>query len=197
MPVMSAIERAFCRSGPWRFLTRRVVVPWALDGIALNGEVLELGCGAGVLGEDLLTRFPSIRLTATDVDPSMVETARRRLARFAGRVEVRQADATELPFTDGRFDAVVSFIMLHHTMRWEQALGEAIRVLRPGGHLIGYDVVESAPARIFHRLDLSAHRLATASGLSERLAELPVADVRLDPALHDLIVRFVARRQMR
>ena len=67
MPVMSAIERAFCRSAPWRSLTRRVVIPWALDGITLTGEVLELGCGAGVLGQELLTRFPSIRLTATDV----------------------------------------------------------------------------------------------------------------------------------
>lgn len=196
MPVMSAIERAFCRSAPWRSLTRRVVIPWALDGITLTGEVLELGCGAGVLGQELLTRFPSIRLTATDVDPLMVETARRRLAPFVDRVEVRQADATELPFPDGRFDAVMSFIMLHHTMQWERALAEATRVLRPGGHLIGYDVVDSAPARIFHRLDLSAHRLATATSLRERLAQLPVDDVGLEPALHGLVVRFAARREV-
>jgi ubiquinone/menaquinone biosynthesis C-methylase UbiE len=171
-------------------------MPWALDGITLTGEVLELGCGAGVLGQELLTRFPSIRLTATDVDPLMVETARRRLAPFVDRVEVRQADATELPFPDGRFDAVMSFIMLHHTMQWERALAEATRVLRPGGHLIGYDVVDSAPARIFHRLDLSAHRLATATSLRERLAQLPVDDVGLEPALHGLVVRFAARREV-
>src|SRR2546421_4811911 len=105
MPVMSAVERALCRSGPWRAFTRRVVVPWALDGIDLDGEVLELGSGSGTVAEVLLTRFPSIRVTATDVDPSMVETARRRLAPFSDRVEVQPADATQLPFPDGRFDA--------------------------------------------------------------------------------------------
>ena len=52
MPVMSTIERAFCRNASWRTLTRRVVIPWALDGVTLDGEVLELGSGAGVLAEE-------------------------------------------------------------------------------------------------------------------------------------------------
>jgi len=194
MPVMSAVERAFCRSRPWRSFTRRVVVPWALDGITLDGQVLELGSGSGTVTEQLLARFPDIRLTATDVDPSMLDTARRRLAPFGDRVEVRQADATQLPFPDGSFDAAVSFIMLHHTVQWEEALSEAVRVLRPGGHLAGYDLVESGPARVLHRFDLSPHRLATIGGLPERLGQLPVEDVHVEPALRGLIVRFRARR---
>ncbi len=124
--------------------------PWALDGINLEGYVLELGSGSGTVAEQLLARFPTIHLTATDVDPSMLDTARRRLASFGDRVEVQQADATQLPFPDGSFDAVVSFIMLHHTLQWEEALSEAVRVLRPGGHLTGYDLVESRPARVLH-----------------------------------------------
>jgi ubiquinone/menaquinone biosynthesis C-methylase UbiE len=83
--------------------------------VRLDGEVLELGSGAGVPAEELLARFPSIRLAATDVDPSTVETGRQRLGPFADRVEVRLADATHLPFPDGRFDAVLSFIMLAAT----------------------------------------------------------------------------------
>ena len=142
------------------------------------------------MAEELLARFPSIRLTATDVDASMLDTARRPLASFGDRVEVHQADATRLPFPDGCFDAVVSFIVLHHTVQWEEALGEAVRVLRPGGHLAGYDLVESGPARILHRLDLSPHRSATMSGLRRRLRQLPVDDLRvLEPDPIELVDR--------
>lgn len=194
MPPMSTVEQAFCRSRGWRWFTRRIIFPWALDGIDLRGEVLELGSGSGAMAEELLAKFPSIRLTATDVDPAMVEAAARRLAPFGDRVEVRQADATRLPFPDGRFGAVVSFIMLHHTVQWEQALGEAARVLNPGGHLAGYDVVVSRPARALRRLDMSPHRLATITALRDELSKLPFADVRVEPALRRLVARFAGRR---
>ena len=189
---MSALERAFCRSTAWRALTRRVVFPWALAGIHLDGRVLELGSGSGSVAAELLRRFPSIHLTATDVDPAMLDTARQHLASFGERVDVRQVDATTLPFEVGSFDSVVSFIMLHHTLRWEEVLGEAVRVLRPGGHLVGYDLVSSGPARTFHRLDRSEHRLASADELTARLGQLPVNCVRIDPALGNLVVRFHA-----
>ncbi len=194
MPAMSTVEQAFCRSHLWRWFTRRAIFPWALDGIALQGEVLELGSGSGAMAEELLARFPTIRLTATDVDPAMVEATSRRLERFGDRVEVSQADATQLPFPDGRFDAVVTFIMLHHTVQWEEALAEAARVLRPGGHLAGYDVVLSRPAQVLHRIDLSPHRLATITELRAQLDRLPVDDVRAEPALRGLVARFAARR---
>ena len=194
MPAMSTVEQAFCRSRPWRWFTRRMIFPWALKGIELDGEVLELGSGSGAMAEELLARFPSIHLVATDVDPGMVEAASRRLTPFGDRFEVHQADATQLPFPDGRFDAVVSFIMLHHTVQWEQALGETARVLRPGGHLAGYDVVESRPARVLHRLDLSPHRLATLPELRAHLGQLPVDNDRVEPALGGLVARFAARR---
>ena len=194
MPAMSTVERAFCRSGPWRGFSSRVVVPWVLDGRALTGETLELGTGSGAMAEVLLQRFPSIRLRGTDVDPKMVESARSRLAPFGPRVTVEQADATSLPFESGEFDAVVSFLMLHHVIDWERALSEAARVLRPGGMLFGYDLVDTWAAETLHRLDGSPHRLATPDGLRSCLSELGLDDVRTASSLGGLVVRFSATR---
>jgi ubiquinone/menaquinone biosynthesis C-methylase UbiE len=194
MPVMSRLEQAWCRSLAWRSFTRRVVFPWALEGEDLHGDVLELGSGSGAMAAVLLDRYPDIRLSATDVDPAMLDAARRRLGRFGDRVTVREADATRLPFDDGSFDAVVSFIMLHHVIDWEAALAEVARVLRPGGRLAGYDLVLSGPARVLHRFDRSPHRLATVADLRERLRGLAVDRVEVRPGLGGLVARFTARR---
>jgi ubiquinone/menaquinone biosynthesis C-methylase UbiE len=152
---MSRVEKAVCRSSPWRAFTRRVVLPWALQGARLNGEVLEIGAGSGAMAKELLATTPAVSMCVTDVDQSMVSTAVGNLAGFGTRVTARQADATELPFGDSSFDAVLSWIMLHHTIAWERALAEAVRVLRPGGSLIGYDLVNAGPLRWLHRSDVS------------------------------------------
>ena len=196
MPVMSAVERAWCRSLPWRAFTRRVVFPWAIGDGDLRGSVLELGSGSGAMAHELLARYPDLRLVATDVDPAMRAAASARLEEFRDRVEVREADATNLPFADASFDAVVSFIMLHHVIDWEQALAQVARVLRPGGLVVGYDLVESRLSRLIHRLDRSPHRMATATGLRSRLAELPFDDITVQPALAGLVTRFRARRDI-
>ena len=194
MPAMSALEQAWCRSLPWRTFTRRVVFPWALPKGALGGDVLELGSGSGANAVELLDRYPEVRLTATDVDPAMVETARVHLMGFGDRAQVQQADATELPFADESFDAVVSFIMLHHVIDWEGALREAARVLRPGGLFAGYDLVESGASRLLHRFDRSPHRLTTTSGLRHRLSEVGMEDVTVATSLGGYVARFHARR---
>jgi ubiquinone/menaquinone biosynthesis C-methylase UbiE len=191
---MSRLERAACRSLPWRSFTRRVVTPWAIGWADLRGEVLELGSGSGAMAAALLERYPSIRLTATDVDPAMRSAAADALARFGDRAEVTEADASNLPFADARFDAVVSFIMLHHVVDWEGALGEAARVLRPGGLLAGYDLVSSGPNKLLHRGDSSTHRLATAAALEHRLRELDFTDISVESAFFGTVARFRARR---
>lgn len=97
MPVMSRVERAFCRSAPWQSFTGRVVLPWLLGDTELDGQVLEIGSGPGANGRALLERYRAVELTATDLDPVMVAAARRRLAPHGARVTVTKADATDLP----------------------------------------------------------------------------------------------------
>ncbi|MEZ0067270.1 ubiquinone/menaquinone biosynthesis C-methylase UbiE [Streptacidiphilus sp. MAP12-20] len=119
----------------------------------------------------LLADRPWLSLTTLDPDPAMVTAARTRLAPYGHRARAVQGDATDLPFDDGSFDAVLMFLMLHHVGAWEEALAEAARVLRPGGLLMGYDLLETALARGFHRLEGAQFRLAADQELRRRLDE--------------------------
>jgi SAM-dependent methyltransferase len=194
MPAMSRVEQAFCRSGPWRAFVRRAVLPWALADAPLSGDVLEIGSGSGAMASTVLERYPDVRLTATDVDPAMVAAATSRLAPYRERVEVRQVDSTALEFADDSFDAVISFLMLHHVMAWEEALAEAVRVLRPGGVVVGYDLLDTPPTRLVHAVDGSAHRLFRRADLRAVVSELPVETLDLATGRGGIVARFRFRK---
>jgi ubiquinone/menaquinone biosynthesis C-methylase UbiE len=140
---MSQLESLFLRSVPWRVFATRVILPWGLAGERLDGRALEVGSGSGAMAAALLDRFQQLELTATDVDPQMVLAAGKRLARYGERVTVAQADAARLPFHDDSFDLALSFLMLHHVGDWETALRELVRVVRPGGRVLGGDMIHS------------------------------------------------------
>jgi len=191
---MSPIESALCRSAPWRAFARRVVLPWALQGLRPRGRVLEIGAGSGAMAAELLATYSDITMTVTDLDAEMVDAVADRLASFAGRVTVRHADALALPFPDGSFDVVLSWIMLHHTVEWEKAIAEGLRVLCPGGHLVGYDMLSSTPLRLFHRAEGAPFRLMSFRELREAVRQLPVDQAILNPSLAGLAVRFTLRK---
>lgn len=191
---MSRVEKAICRGAPWRTFTRHLVLPWALQGTQLSGEVLEIGAGSGAMAGELLATMPDITMCVTDFDQSMVSTAVENLAGFGSRVTARQADATALPFGDCSVDTVLSWIMLHHTVAWEKALAEAARVLRPGGLLLGYDLIGAGPVRWLHRAEGTEHRMVGIDELRAELARLRVVDASVRPGLGRVVMRFKARR---
>jgi ubiquinone/menaquinone biosynthesis C-methylase UbiE len=92
---------------------------------ARGREVLEVGCGTGLILERL-ARVAS-RAAGLDLSPGMLEKARER------GLDVREGSATELPFLDHSFDLVCSFKVLAHVPEIHRALGEMVRVCRPGG----------------------------------------------------------------
>lgn len=193
MPVMSVVERSFCRSAPWRSFANRVVLPRALRGVEPTGRLLEIGAGSGSMAEAIARRWPELDVVATDVDPVMVESARQRLA-ACPNATAWPADTTALPFDDAEFDVVASFLMLHHVVDWTAALSEAARVLRPGGTFVGYDLDRTRFATLIHWADRSPYRLIAHDELAPALrsAGLTVVDIGRGLASH--VVAFRARK---
>jgi SAM-dependent methyltransferase len=62
--------------------------------------------------------------------------------------------------------------MLHHAVAWEEALAEALRVLRPGGRLIGYDLLDVTPIRLLHFGAAHDARMLRAGQLAAEFARL-------------------------
>ncbi|MGW4320930.1 class I SAM-dependent methyltransferase [Streptomyces sp. NPDC004684] len=95
------------------------------------GELLDLGCGTGIVTRRLAAGRPGARVTCLDRAPAMTL---RAAARLPGAVV--RADSRRLPFPDGRFDAVTSVWLLHLLPAPEDVravVAECARVLRPGG----------------------------------------------------------------
>jgi len=189
---MSLVESAFCRSAPWQRFADRWVVPWSLRGLELHGDVLEIGAGSGAMAAAVARRAPQARFTVTDLDPAMVRAAERRLAGYH-HVTVQRADVTDLPFADGSFDVVTSHLMLHHVVRWEQALAEAARVLRPGGRFVGYDLTRSLLAKAIHVADRSPYHLLTLEGLDDGLRTVGFGHREIEPSVGGHLMRFSAQ----
>ncbi len=103
----------------------------AMGGVVRGGCALEVGCGRGVGAEIILDRFGAARVDAVDLDPKMIERAKRRLKDRPARVWV--ADATHLDAQDETYDAVFDFGIIHHIPDWRRAVGEIWRVLKPDG----------------------------------------------------------------
>lgn len=130
-------------------------------------EILEIGCG---LGTDLLQfARAGARVTGIDITPKSIELVRKRFAMEGLPVDVRVADAEQLPFKDNSFDVVYSFGVLHHTPDTQKAIDEAYRLLRPGGEIIimlyhrnSLHVMLGAPLYLVARLAFGGNNNVTA-----------------------------------
>jgi ubiquinone/menaquinone biosynthesis C-methylase UbiE len=152
--VLGALSAAFVvaigtiTSSRLRLLARHQM----LEAVAWRGDerVLDVGCGNGFLVNELAKRLTDgraigIDLWKTEAGHQAADVAGRnaQLEGVADRVQIRNADARSMPFEDESFDVIVSSLMLHHAGGDDdrnRVLKEMVRVLRPGGTLLLYDV---------------------------------------------------------
>jgi ubiquinone/menaquinone biosynthesis C-methylase UbiE len=106
-----------------------------------RGKVLELACGTA----RNLSFYPTdVELTGVELSPEMLRIGRERAQELVRTADLRLGDAQGLEFPDASFDTVtctLGFCTIPDTRR---AAGEALRVLRPGGHLLMLEHVRSS-----------------------------------------------------
>jgi len=132
-------------------------------------RVLEVGFGPGT----------AIRLAAKEasftagIDPSQ-EMVRQALRRNrgevkSGRVQIRCASASQIPFEDGAFTVVFEVNSFHHWDNSEAGLKEVHRVLRPGGRLLM--VLNGPHGQSVQKEAERVVRLVAAAGFHQAAAE--------------------------
>ncbi|MEU0350911.1 class I SAM-dependent methyltransferase [Streptomyces sp. NPDC006237] len=175
--LMNRAETLLVNSPPRRWLQRLYEAPLLarLGGRTPGAHVAEIGCGSGYGTRLILDVFGAATVDAVDLDPAMIERARRRLTRHSGRVRFAVGDATDLRAAfdadDGTYDAVFDFGIIHHIPAWRGAVAEAARVLKPGGRFYFEEVTATALARPTYRA-LFDHPKKDRFTAGEFLAEL-------------------------
>jgi len=141
---MGDIYRAFTGSIPQFYdcyLVPLIFEPYSADLVARvrtkpELSVLELACGTGVVTSKLADALgPDHRITASDLNPDMIDIARRKLP-DDGRISWQVIDATALPFDDGEFDAIICQFGCMFFPDRPKAMRAARRVLRAGGQFV-------------------------------------------------------------
>ena len=112
----------------------RTKIPWVLEklyasGLPFGSALLDVGCGAGFMSNAFAVE--GFQITGVDLSEESLEVAKRYDS--TKTVRYLKADALQLPFQDGQFDAVIAMDFLEHVDAPEKVILEISRVLRPGG----------------------------------------------------------------
>jgi SAM-dependent methyltransferase len=120
-------------------------------------KVLEIGVG---MGADYLEWLKAGAIaTGVDLSPASIERARLRCALGGYKADLQVADAEKLPFAADSFDIVYSYGVMHHSPDTARCMGEAWRVLKPGGQ---------ARIMIYHHPSLTGVLLWLRYGIAQR-----------------------------
>jgi ubiquinone/menaquinone biosynthesis C-methylase UbiE len=147
---------------------------------AAPGKLLDVGCGPGFLLTKAMhdTRFT--RVVGVDFSNSMLTLLKARFEN-GRKLDLRLAEARQLPFREGAYDSVVSNMVLHHLAEPWNAIGEMARVARPGGKVVFSDL--RPHEHDYFRDEMADHWLGFEEADVRRwMAEAGLADVRVEDA---------------
>ena len=113
-----------------------------MGGRMREGKALEVGCGPGFGIDIIFDRFGAERIDAFDLDPRMVELAKKRVGRHGDAVDLWAGDAADIKAESDTYDAVFDFFVIHHVPNWREVLSEIYRVLKPGSRFYAGEILE-------------------------------------------------------
>jgi ubiquinone/menaquinone biosynthesis C-methylase UbiE len=145
--VMDTFEAAMMYDQMDHETVNRKFVDDLLLGGKVAGEVIDLGTGTALIPIELCERVDEVRVLAIDASGEMLDLARRRIeiAQMTQRIQLEQADCKSLKgFANAMADVVISNTVIHHLPDPALMVGQAVRLLRPGGRLFIRDLVRPA-----------------------------------------------------
>ena len=167
----------------------------AADMAALSpGErALDVATGTGDLALELAERVsPGGEVVATDFSERMLELARVKASAHSpegARLVIQPANALELPFGDGEFDAATVGFGARNFSDLERGLREMARVVRPGGRVVVLEITtpQRPPLSLFFELwfDRVVPALGRLAGDPQAYSYLP-SSVRRFPGPREL-----------
>lgn len=125
-------QRQFFYKQYWRLVDFHLIMSDVYKKERPN--VLDLGCGRGTISE-YLTFDRKIKPCLVDNSEAGLDLARGNLAQW-GVTRFHKAEATELPFSDSSFDAIISVGLAEHIDDYDKFIAEQVRVLSPGGVIV-------------------------------------------------------------
>jgi len=113
---------------------------WGLHHVAIAQDfaILDVGCGGGATVNRLAAVAMNGMVCGIDYADGSVAVSRRTNAALIarGRVDIRKASVSELPFADSRFDLVTAIETHYYWPDLAASMREIRRVLKPGGTLL-------------------------------------------------------------
>jgi ubiquinone/menaquinone biosynthesis C-methylase UbiE len=133
-----------------------------------RGDVLEVAPGPGYLAIEI-ARLGRFQVTGLDISRTMLEISRENARAAAVSIDLRQGDASDMPFADGSFDLIVCQAAFKNFRQPVSALNEMHRVLRPGGRAVIQDLRKEASSSDISREVHSQQLGAVSSFITKRI----------------------------
>ena len=151
--AMKLTKQEIANLDPYQFMAalgKKVIHPggkqstrevYAMARLQPNQTVLEIGCGLGTTGIEIVKRF-GCNVIITDIDEKMIEKAARNVdrTRLHDKMEIQKADIQQLPFAVNSFDVLIIEAVTMFVNR-QKAIKEVFRVCKPNGKVIEHEFI--------------------------------------------------------